>query len=69
LVAERVRQHGKQALAERGDICSEEDVRCLLDAPVGLGPLTGLVSSAPITGNNPGRLDEQHVDSVRRGWT
>jgi NAD(P)-dependent dehydrogenase (short-subunit alcohol dehydrogenase family) len=65
-VAERVRQHGRQALAVRGDVSSEEDVCGLFDAAVGLGPLAGLVSNAAIAGNTAGRLDEQHVDTVRR---
>lgn len=65
-VAEEVRRHGRQALAVRGDVSSEDDVRALFDAAAELGPLTGLVSNAAITGNTPGRLDEQSVDTVRR---
>jgi NAD(P)-dependent dehydrogenase (short-subunit alcohol dehydrogenase family) len=65
-VVEQVRQHGRRGLAVRGDVSSEEDVRALFDAAANLGPLAGLVNNAAITGNTPGRLDEQHVDTVRR---
>jgi NAD(P)-dependent dehydrogenase (short-subunit alcohol dehydrogenase family) len=65
-VAEQVRKHGRGALAVRGDVSSEEDVRALFDAAAGLGPLAGLVNNAAITGNTPGRMDEQQVDTVRR---
>jgi NAD(P)-dependent dehydrogenase (short-subunit alcohol dehydrogenase family) len=65
-VAEQVRQHGREALTARGDVSSEDDVRALFDAAETLGPLTGLVNNAAITGNTPGRLDEQAVETVRR---
>jgi NAD(P)-dependent dehydrogenase (short-subunit alcohol dehydrogenase family) len=65
-VAEAVRRHGRQALAVRGDVSSEDDVRALFDAAAELGPLKALVSNAAITGNTPGRLDGQSVDTVRR---
>jgi NAD(P)-dependent dehydrogenase (short-subunit alcohol dehydrogenase family) len=65
-VAEQVREHGREALAVRGDVSSEDDVRALFDAAATLGPLVGLVNNAAITGNTPGRLDEQDVETVRR---
>lgn len=65
-VAGQVRRHGRQALIVRGDVSSEDDVRSLFDRAARLGPLTGVVNNAGITGNTPGRLDEQHVDVVRR---
>ncbi|MEQ0559341.1 SDR family oxidoreductase [Amycolatopsis sp. NEAU-NG30] len=65
-VAERVRAAGRQALPFRADVSSEDDVRALFDAAAELGPLTGLVNNAAITGNTPGRLDSYEVDVVRR---
>ena len=65
-VAERVRSHGRQALAFRADVTSEDDVRALFDAAAELGPVTALVNNAAITGNTPGRLDSYDVDIVRR---
>ncbi|OLZ60133.1 SDR family oxidoreductase [Amycolatopsis keratiniphila] len=65
-VASRVRKHGVQAITQRGDVASEEDVVALFDAAVELGPLAGLVANAAITGNTPGRFDEYEVDVVRR---
>ncbi len=65
-VASRVREHGVQAITQRGDVASEDDVVALFDAAAGLGPLAGVVANAAITGNTPGRLDEYDVDVVRR---
>ncbi|GAA4538589.1 SDR family oxidoreductase [Amycolatopsis samaneae] len=65
-VAGRVRELGRKALAVRADVTDEADVRALFDAAVGLGPLAGLVNNAGITGNTPGRVDEQDVAIVRR---
>lgn len=65
-VADRVRALGRQGVAVRADIADEDDVRALFDAAVAVGPLTGLVNNAAITGNNPGRLDEQDVRTFRR---
>jgi NAD(P)-dependent dehydrogenase (short-subunit alcohol dehydrogenase family) len=65
-VAEQVRERGRNALAVRGDVSSEVDVRTLFEAAAGLGPLAGLVNNAAITGNTPGRMDEQDVETVRR---
>ncbi|WAL65793.1 SDR family oxidoreductase [Amycolatopsis cynarae] len=65
-VAEQVRRHGRRALAVRGDVSSERDVTALFDAAGELGPVTALVNNAGITGNTPGRLDEQDVETVRR---
>ncbi|WP_409184251.1 SDR family oxidoreductase [Amycolatopsis sp. VS8301801F10] len=65
-VAERVRSHGAQALAYRADVSDEQQVSELFSAAAELGPLVGLVNNAGITGNTPGRLDEQSVETVRR---
>jgi NAD(P)-dependent dehydrogenase (short-subunit alcohol dehydrogenase family) len=65
-VAGQVRQYGRRALTVRGDVSSEDDVRALFDAAAELGPVTGVVNNAAITGNTPGRLDEQDVRTVRR---
>jgi NAD(P)-dependent dehydrogenase (short-subunit alcohol dehydrogenase family) len=65
-VSEQVRQRDRQALTVRGDVSAEGDVRALFDAAAELGPLTGVVNNAAITGNTPGRLDEQEVETVRR---
>jgi NAD(P)-dependent dehydrogenase (short-subunit alcohol dehydrogenase family) len=65
-VAARVRTYGRQALAIRADVSAEDDVRALFAAAAALGPVTGLVNNAAITGNTPGRLDEYEVDVVRR---
>jgi NAD(P)-dependent dehydrogenase (short-subunit alcohol dehydrogenase family) len=65
-VVARVQAHGRKALAFRADVSSEDDVRALFDAAAELGPVTGLVNNAAITGNTPGRLDEYAVEVVRR---
>jgi NAD(P)-dependent dehydrogenase (short-subunit alcohol dehydrogenase family) len=65
-VAGRVRSLGRQALTVRGDVSVEEDVLALFDAADELGPLAGVVNNAAITGNTPGRLDEQSAETVRR---
>ncbi len=65
-VAADVRAQGRQALAFRADVTSEDDVRALFAAAAELGPVTGLVNNAATVGNTPGRLDEYEVDVVRR---
>ncbi|OZM71410.1 oxidoreductase [Amycolatopsis antarctica] len=65
-VTERVRSLGRAAVAVRGDVAVERDVEALFDAAGELGPLTGVVNNAGITGNSPGRLDEQSAATVRR---
>ncbi|WP_459713724.1 SDR family oxidoreductase [Actinophytocola sp. KF-1] len=57
---------GAQALAVPGDVADEADVLRLFESAVSLGPLTGVVCNAGITGNTPGRLDEQDAATVRR---
>lgn len=68
--AERVRAEiesaGGTAITVPGDVSDETDVRRLFDAAAELGPLTGLVANAGITGNSPGRLDDQDAGVVRR---
>jgi NAD(P)-dependent dehydrogenase (short-subunit alcohol dehydrogenase family) len=65
-VAAKVRALGQAAVAVRADVSAEDDVRALFDAADALGPVSGLVNNAAITGNTPGRLDEYEVDVVRR---
>ncbi|MFD8498466.1 SDR family oxidoreductase [Amycolatopsis sp. NPDC059657] len=65
-IASRVEQKGRRALTVRGDVASEGDVHELFEAAANFGPLTALVNNAAITGNTPGRLDEQTVETVRR---
>lgn len=57
---------GTQALAVPGEVADEVDVRRLFESAATLGPLTGVVCNAGITGNTPGRLDEQDAATVRR---
>jgi NAD(P)-dependent dehydrogenase (short-subunit alcohol dehydrogenase family) len=57
---------GGTAHAMAGDVADEEDVRLLFDFAASIGPLYGVVCNAGITGNTPGRLDEQDVATVRR---
>ncbi len=57
---------GGTALAMPGDVADEDDVRRLFDAAAARGPLAGVVCNAGITGNTPGRLDEQSAEVVRR---
>jgi NAD(P)-dependent dehydrogenase (short-subunit alcohol dehydrogenase family) len=52
-------------LAVQANVANEPDVIRLFDAAAELGPLTGVVCNAAITGNTPGRLDEQTVGTVR----
>jgi NAD(P)-dependent dehydrogenase (short-subunit alcohol dehydrogenase family) len=57
---------GGTARAVAGDVADETDVKQLFEEAAELGPLTGVVCNAGITGNTPGRLDEQDVATVRR---
>jgi NAD(P)-dependent dehydrogenase (short-subunit alcohol dehydrogenase family) len=65
-VAEDVRAAGAQALAVAGEVADEADVLRLFDTAATLGQVTGVVCNAGITGNTPGRLDEQDAATVRR---
>lgn len=57
---------GRKAVAVPGDVADEADVLRLFDAAAELGQLGGIVCNAGVTGNTPGRLDEQSVATVRR---
>jgi NAD(P)-dependent dehydrogenase (short-subunit alcohol dehydrogenase family) len=57
---------GGTARAVAGDVADEVDVARLFDVAAELGTLHGVVCNAGITGNTPGRLDEQDVATVRR---
>lgn len=65
-VVAEVEAMGTQALAVAGEVADETDVRRLFDKAASLGPLAGVVCNAGITGNTPGRLDEQDAATVRR---
>ncbi|WP_436492852.1 SDR family oxidoreductase [Actinokineospora sp. HUAS TT18] len=65
-VVEEVRALGRQALAVQADVADETQVKALFDRAADLGPLTALVANAGITGNTPGRLDEQDPATFRR---
>ena len=61
-----VEKAGGTARAVAGDVADEAAVTRLFDVAGSLGVLTGVVCNAGITGNTPGRLDEQDVTTVRR---
>ncbi|MFL6143787.1 MAG: SDR family oxidoreductase [Labedaea sp.] len=61
-----IEEAGGQALAVGADVSDEADVTRLFDIAAERGTLAGVVSNAGITGNTPGRLDEQDVAVVRR---
>jgi NAD(P)-dependent dehydrogenase (short-subunit alcohol dehydrogenase family) len=61
-----VESAGGAAHAVAGDVADEADVKRLFDVAAELGTLSGVVCNAGITGNTPGRLDEQDVATVRR---
>lgn len=65
-VVERVRSHGREALAVRADVADEHQVRELFGAAAELGSLAGVVNNAAIVGPTPGRLDEQSAATVQR---
>ncbi|MEV6895861.1 SDR family oxidoreductase [Amycolatopsis sp. NPDC051372] len=65
-VVSQVRAHGRKALAVRADVADERQVRKLFGTAGEMGSLVGVVNNAAITGNTPGRLDEQSPATVRR---
>ena len=61
-----IRAKGSKAAAVQGDVASEPDVVNLFDeAERTLGPITGLVNNAGITGP-AGRVDEVNRETLRR---
>ncbi|RKT03096.1 NAD(P)-dependent dehydrogenase (short-subunit alcohol dehydrogenase family) [Streptomyces sp. 3211.6] len=65
-VAERVRAAGARCLTVRGDTSREEEVERLFDvARAELGPVTGLVNNAGVTGPL-GRLADARTEDLRR---
>ncbi|MFC0115523.1 SDR family oxidoreductase [Kibdelosporangium aridum] len=52
-------------IAVKANVSDEADVRRLFDTAAELGPVTGLVCNAAITGNKIARLDEHEVRTVR----
>lgn len=65
-VVAEVEAAGGNAIAVPGDVSDEAAVTRLFEAADRFGRVVGLVNNAGIVGNNPGRLDEQSVDQVRR---
>lgn len=65
-VVKDIEAAGGKAIAVGGDVSDAHDVTRVFDSAAGLGPLVGLVNNAGITGNTPGRLDEQDAATVRR---
>jgi NAD(P)-dependent dehydrogenase (short-subunit alcohol dehydrogenase family) len=65
-VVDDVEKAGGTARAVAGDIADEAYVTRLFDVAAELGSLHGVVCNAGITGNTPGRLDEQDAATVRR---
>lgn len=65
-VVDDIERAGGTARAVAGDVADEADVTRLFDVAAELGVLHGVVCNAGITGNTPGRLDEQDVTTVRR---
>jgi NAD(P)-dependent dehydrogenase (short-subunit alcohol dehydrogenase family) len=57
---------GGTAHAVAGDVADEADVERLFAEAAAFGQLSGVVCNAGITGNTPGRLDQQDVAVVRR---
>jgi NAD(P)-dependent dehydrogenase (short-subunit alcohol dehydrogenase family) len=57
---------GGKAVTVAGDMSDEAHVRRVFDTAAEHGRIAGVVNNAGITGNTPGRLDEQDVQTVRR---
>ncbi|MFM9370099.1 SDR family NAD(P)-dependent oxidoreductase [Streptomyces sp. Da 82-17] len=64
-VAEAVRAHGRRCLTVRVDTADETDVDHLFDTARQLGPVTGLVNNAGVSGPN-GPLAEADAEGMRR---
>lgn len=64
-VVARVTAAGAGAVAVRADVSSEDDVERLFAAAAELGPVTGLVANAGLTGHI-GDLADTPVDIIRR---
>jgi NAD(P)-dependent dehydrogenase (short-subunit alcohol dehydrogenase family) len=65
-VVAEVEAAGGKAVAVAADVADEADVERMFALADERGTLAGLVNNAGITGNTPGRLDEQDVAVVRR---
>lgn len=63
-VAGRTRSIGVRCLALRANVADEADVERLFDAAEALGPVTGLVNNAGVTGRL-GRLADARTDDLR----
>lgn len=64
-VAAEVRALGRRAVAVRLDVSVEAEVAALFEAAAGLGPVTGLVNNAGVTGPL-GRFTETSTEVMRR---
>ncbi|GBR30504.1 SDR family NAD(P)-dependent oxidoreductase [Komagataeibacter oboediens] len=62
-LARTITAHGGRALAIRADISKPEEIRTLFEQAADLGPLTGLVNNAGITGTKV-RVDEQTAETL-----
>ncbi|SDC87291.1 SDR family oxidoreductase [Actinokineospora iranica] len=65
-VVRDVEAEGRRAIAVQADVSDEAQVAELFTRADALGPLTALVANAGITGDTPGRLDQQSAATVRR---
>lgn len=63
-VAGDVRSHGVRCLALRANVADEDDVERLFEAAEALGPVTGLVNNAGVTGRL-GRLVDARTEDLR----
>ncbi|MEV4949080.1 SDR family oxidoreductase [Streptomyces sp. NPDC053755] len=64
-VADAVEAAGRRCLTVRVDTAAEADVDGLFDAAARLGPVTGLVNNAGVSGPN-GRLADADAEGMRR---
>ncbi|SFD50431.1 SDR family NAD(P)-dependent oxidoreductase [Streptomyces aidingensis] len=64
-VASDVRQAGRRCLTVPMDVADEAAVDRLFDTAAGLGPVTGLVNNAGVSGPN-GRLADADAEGMRR---
>lgn len=64
-VAEQVRAAGRRSVAVAVDTADEASVDRLFDAAAALGPVTGLVNNAGVSGPN-GRLADADAEGMRR---
>jgi NAD(P)-dependent dehydrogenase (short-subunit alcohol dehydrogenase family) len=64
-VVDRIAAHGGKAVAVKGNVANEDDVRAIFAAAEGLGTLKVLVNNAGVM-DHQNRLDEMSVERMRR---